>query len=64
MGCVRVYVCLYLELWGEYSSKEVGLSGEVGFIGKGGHDFVVRKISGVLRAKHLKDMVAVVCVRV
>lgn len=56
-------VC-YLERWEEYSSKEVGFSQQVGFIGKSECDFVVREISGVLRAKHLKDTVAVggVCV--
>lgn len=43
-----MYVCLYLELWGQYSSKEGELSGEVGFKGKDGHDFVVRRTSGML----------------
>lgn len=34
----------------------------MGFIGKDGRHFVVREISGVLRAKHLRDTVAVGCV--
>ena len=60
--CVCVCVFVFWNCGENIHQKRWGFSQEVGFIAKNGHDFVVREISGVLRAKHLRDIVAVGCV--
>lgn len=42
----------------------MGISGEAGFKGKGGHDFVVRRTLGILKGSKIirKDMVVWMCV--
>ena len=51
VACVHMCVCIW-NCGENIHQKEVGLSGEVGFEEKGGHDFVVRRILGILGAKY------------
>lgn len=46
-------MCMSICIWnsGDNIHQEVELSGEVGFKGKNGRDFVVRRTSGILKRK-------------